>query len=534
MYKILIATGEEEIERVVQQCIKQISSNDIQIEIAKNGRNAIECAERLCPELLVIDMQISGINGIEVLRAVKAVYPNVKVMIIGEAGNCDYIKELIENGVMEYLNKPLDHRELKGAINKIFIKVEEEKRRRCEELAMKEKIEFLAPMLEQGLISYFMFGKEEWEDIERFCVLLGIEEKNGYIMLLQIEKILTDMHAKDQSNICNFLRKMRKPFRDVVEKYISHSVCCEVGNYFVIFVPQEQRKQGCNKEFWEAIMKNATKIVQELKRIYKVKCKVGISEIHHITEMFQASEEAVRALESVQDDTVVHVSNVNTDDEQEADYPVLLERDLFVCIQNGDLKNVVYCLEKYSKWINTVYIHRSMDVKMKVLELVFRAEAIERENKECITYVGQGKCLSQIMKINNSEQLFLWLEERILKVCKSLYKNEKRNHDVVKMAREFIEMNYAKDIDLEEISSYLQISPYYFSKLFKKKTGKNFIEYLTQIRLEHAKLLLTNSCKSMKEICMEVGYGDANYFSRLFKKNVGISPTEYKMEKCGV
>jgi two-component system response regulator YesN len=250
--------------------------------------------------------------------------------------------------------------------------------------------------------------------------------------------------------------------------------------------------------------------------------------------MFQASEEAVRALESVQDDTVVHVSNVNTDDEQEADYPVLLERDLFVCIQNGDLKNVVYCLEKYSKWINTVYIHRSMDVKMKVLELVFRAEAIERENKECITYVGQGKCLSQIMKINNSEQLFLWLEERILKVCKSLYKNEKRNHDVVKMAREFIEMNYAKDIDLEEISSYLQISPYYFSKLFKKKTGKNFIEYLTQIRLEHAKLLLTNSCKSMKEICMEVGYGDANYFSRIFKKNVGISPTEYKMEKCGV
>ena len=74
----------------------------------------------------------------------------------------------------------------------------------------------------------------------------------------------------------------------------------------------------------------------------------------------------------------------------------------------------------------------------------------------------------------------------------------------------------------------MDISPYYFSKLFKEETGENFIEYLTSLRINKAKELIQNSSLSMKEICAEVGYADPNYFSRIFKKNVGATPTEYK------
>ena len=74
----------------------------------------------------------------------------------------------------------------------------------------------------------------------------------------------------------------------------------------------------------------------------------------------------------------------------------------------------------------------------------------------------------------------------------------------------------------------VNISPYYFSKLFKEATGENFIEYLTNIRIDKAKELLEKSDLSMKEICAMCGYSDPNYFSRTFKKNVGLTPTEYK------
>ena len=81
---------------------------------------------------------------------------------------------------------------------------------------------------------------------------------------------------------------------------------------------------------------------------------------------------------------------------------------------------------------------------------------------------------------------------------------------------------------LDDVSRAVNISPYYFSKIFKENTGENFIEYLTNIRIDKAKELLGTTEYSMKEICSMVGYSDPNYFSRSFKKNVGVTPTEYK------
>ena len=99
---------------------------------------------------------------------------------------------------------------------------------------------------------------------------------------------------------------------------------------------------------------------------------------------------------------------------------------------------------------------------------------------------------------------------------------------VIETAKEYIQNNYSKDISLDEISQAANISPYYFSKIFKEGTGEGFVEYLTRIRMDKAKELLTTTECSMKEICVMVGYADPNYFSRSFKKNVGVTPTEYK------
>ena len=108
---------------------------------------------------------------------------------------------------------------------------------------------------------------------------------------------------------------------------------------------------------------------------------------------------------------------------------------------------------------------------------------------------------------------------------------DKRTNSTVDKAKEYINENYAKDISLDDVSREVDISPYYFSKVFKEETGENFIEYLTNIRIEKAKELLTETELSMKEICGSIGYSDPNYFSRTFKKNTGVTPTEYKEGK---
>ena len=92
-------------------------------------------------------------------------------------------------------------------------------------------------------------------------------------------------------------------------------------------------------------------------------------------------------------------------------------------------------------------------------------------------------------------------------------------------------VHYSKDISLDDVSREVDISPYYFSKVFKEATGENFIEYLTNVRISKAKEMLQAGDSSMKEICSAVGYSDPNYFSRTFKKNVGVTPTEFKEGK---
>ena len=91
-------------------------------------------------------------------------------------------------------------------------------------------------------------------------------------------------------------------------------------------------------------------------------------------------------------------------------------------------------------------------------------------------------------------------------------------------------LNFAKDISLDSVSRIVNISPYYFSKVFKDETNENFIEYLTRIRMDYAKELLREKDKSIKEVCAESGYSDPNYFSRIFKKSVGVTPSEYREE----
>ena len=98
----------------------------------------------------------------------------------------------------------------------------------------------------------------------------------------------------------------------------------------------------------------------------------------------------------------------------------------------------------------------------------------------------------------------------------------------IKKACDFIDLHYASDLSLDDVALQAGVSPHYLSKLFKKERGTGFVEYLTDVRLREAQELLKTSDMPVKEIGARVGYPDQNYFSRIFKKQLGVSPTEYK------
>lgn len=142
--------------------------------------------------------------------------------------------------------------------------------------------------------------------------------------------------------------------------------------------------------------------------------------------------------------------------------------------------------------------------------------------------------LPVIMELPDIDGLKRWFVEKMAGACRNVAtKREEKTSSVVEKAKQYIAGRYNKDMSLDDVSREVNISPYYFSKIFKEETGENFIEYLTSIRMEKAKTLLKDTEYSMKEICSLVGYSDPNYFSRSFKKNVGVTPTEYKEAMWG-
>jgi two-component system response regulator YesN len=165
-----------------------------------------------------------------------------------------------------------------------------------------------------------------------------------------------------------------------------------------------------------------------------------------------------------------------------------------------------------------------------VLEYIIWAERIAFE-AGAINYGFSYRkdYLDIAMGYTNYEELRQWFLGKMTDICCSIRNQKEAQSDsVVKRAMAYIEENYSRDISLDEVSREVNISPYYFSKLFKEESNENFIEYLTRIRIEKAKEMLENPEFSIKEVSLRSGYADPNYFSRIFKKQTDMTPREYK------
>ena len=109
--------------------------------------------------------------------------------------------------------------------------------------------------------------------------------------------------------------------------------------------------------------------------------------------------------------------------------------------------------------------------------------------------------------------------------------SQRRHHGISQKVKQYIEQNYMKQISLQSLADYLDLTPFYVSRLVKEEFSQTFTELLVQYRMEQAKKYLRQDCK-IKEAALLSGFGDVNYFSKVFKKMTGLSPKEYQKKIC--
>lgn len=145
-------------------------------------------------------------------------------------------------------------------------------------------------------------------------------------------------------------------------------------------------------------------------------------------------------------------------------------------------------------------------------------------------YLGRNiLSLESISKFQTIEQLKNWIINTLKSMNELMLKEtmpEKK--DVIEEAKEYMNRNFTREISLNDISERFFINPYYFSQLFKKKTGETYQSYLTSLRISRAKKLLEETDLKIYEVCSMVGYSDTNHFNKVFERIAGIKPSEYK------
>lgn len=529
MYKIIIADDETAVIDSLTHIIHQQLKESCVIESAGTGRQVIELAESFRPDIIFLDIHLTGINGIEAMREIRRENASILFIVVSAQMKFEYAKAAIGIGVLEYLNKPVDKEAIRTTLNRAIKQVDEARKQRSSALADKEKLEIVTPVIERGFL-YAMLYRNGKEEMDSFRTFLGIHEETGYVMSLQLDEMHGQEADEETEKAGDVIQREYSGIRDVIKSYFRCSVGAVMDNMIPIFVPTTAEDEEYQLRI--RVIETARKMIRDLAQTVGVRFRLGIGSIHDFYSLAESYNEAMRSLASNSTDLVVHANDLPISGNYDSDYPVDIENLLFQNVGAGNRNQAVYYAKIFFDWMLAQYSQNVMDVKLKTLEIVFHAERIGYENGSMLhRFTMRSEYLETVMGMFTYEQLYEWFEAKISEVCRNiLTKKEQSTVDLVKKAKLYIERNYAKDLMLDEVSRQLQISPYYFSKLFKKRTGNNFIEYVTNVRMEKAKELLRNSDKSMKEICIEVGYSDANYFSRTFKKNVGVSPTEYKEE----
>lgn len=524
MYRILVADDEGIVLKSIQMIIEKHFDSLCEVQTAKSGRSAIELAESFRPDIILMDIQMPGINGIEAICEIQKRDKHVYFVVISAFDQFDYAQKAIDLGVVEFLTKPFNAQKIKGVIEKTMKLVDADRKMQETHLKNKEKLETVIPVIESGLIYNILFQEDYSVQIQQFKELLDIEEEYGYMIVIEFGDEIKEDYMTNPVGATVKAQKFHGELRNIVKYYFNCYMGAIMANKVVLFVPYGQKDMAYNVRI--EIIQRAREMRGQLKERIDSAFKVGIGSVQSVDQLILSYKEAMKAMKMVQN-SVSHIQDILPQQMEKKSEPEAIEKQLLTYLKKRNLSGYIDEVGNWYEFWLQFYEGEFALVKMKLFELLI---IVQHEIKEFVQMEipVENRELRHVLKCEGDK-----LRTEYMEYMKWLYgcrenKKEEVYSDLIMQAKAYIDEHFAQDINLEMVSRMVNISPYYFSKMFKEETDENFIDYLTRIRMDKAKEILKNRNVSIKEVCLCIGYKDPNYFSRLFKKQMGVTPTEYK------
>ena len=524
MYRIMLADDEGIVTDSIRFIIEKEFPGLCETEIAKTGRAVIELSETFRPDIAFMDIQMPGINGIEAMKEIRRTNSSTIFIILSAYDKFDYAKEAINLGALDYLNKPFSKEMITDVLGRAMKQIDSAKEKRRQELSIREKIETVTPVIESGFIYSILF-QESKEVTDNYKNLLSIDEDYGYMMVLSV----IDADSDDENPVGSGIRVQSEytRIRDMIKGRLGCVTGPLLSNKIICFFPQKNGRMEYDERV--RIIGRSEELLKELLEKTGISARIGIGLVQPVEAAADSYKDALGALH-VSKSGVAHASDLSVGCDYEPDYPADLEKRLFAAVGEGDVGSTGEYSSRFFSWMKEAHPDALTDAKLKCLEFVLWAEHLSYESGG-MTYrfLHRSDYLPTVTGCKDFDELENWFTGKMIEASRNItVKKEEKLGGLIEDAKRYIADNYSKDISLDEVSGKVDVSPYYFTRLFKEETGETFLEYLTRLRIERAKTLMKDPSVSIKDICAQVGYSDPNYFSRIFKKSEGKTPTEYR------
>ena len=534
--KVFLVEDEMVIRRGIKNSIDWEKEGYIFCGEASDGELAYPMIIKEKPDILITDIRMPFMDGLELCKLVKKELPNIKILILSGYDEFDYAKEAIRLGVTEYLLKPISSGKLLEALNGVSESIRREKedkdlvRKYMEE--MRENTEHEKQKFFEQMIAGNLSMADALETGEKYEMNLSARMYN----LLLFRFTLGEENRKSGE----LLGEAEYAIEKLTERleYVFEFQRGVEGWAFLLMADNEEQMSERVKELskdLEEIMKNYSTIA------YFGGIGQPVARLRELEESFREAERALAARFTMELNQIISVEdirmaqNVDTLDDIEITSFGEIEKTrtmLEKFLNNGAEDEIdefvdVYINELSEENLKSVLMRQYiiMDAYIVMMSFCEKFEGIEGEMQaQSEELKNSMKTIQTLEEIKNYIRMLL---KKIIGVRDTI--SGRRYSNIIEIAKDQIRKTYMSDeISLNTIAAEVGMSPSYFSSIFSKEMGKTFVEYLTEIRMDRAKELLMCSSMKTSEIGYEVGYKDPHYFSYIFKKTQNCTPKEFR------
>ncbi len=539
-YKLLIVDDDLLVRLDLHTLIDWNAMGIDLIDDASNGIEAIDSIEANQPDIVILDLGMPLMNGLEVIAALIVKGFKGKIIVLSCHEDFENVKEAMQMGAIDYLRKHLFKKEeLADSIRKAIDIIKNESVEKMERNKLVQLSEQNRKVIQRGFIRDLINGIVnigDWKTVGIKIKDMGVDIDFTKYVCIIIE--IDDLYLLKEKYFQEQLKKLLSSFDSIIESMVKNWENCLEGGIregeYCIFMNFQSNQSYMNAN--NIIYEYCTQILNNVVNYLNIQVSIGISKLFNDISSLQDSYSQARlALDGklyLGKNRIIHFSEIESYTNTPKNQINKVEIDIIEAITNTN-SDIGECVGQIfddfrKQQVKTEYFRLFSFELLVLTSRILKEYNIGYESIFSYEYLPYH----YVMHIETIDEIQLWFEDICIRISseinkRGLLKNKNLNHEVSR-SLEYIEMNYNRDISLQEIADYVNLSRTYFSNLFKKETGVGFVEYLIKYRIEKAKELLNDSCRKIYEVGEICGFSNYRYFARTFKRITNLSPGEYR------